>query len=51
MNSELLPIAIHPLRLWRRYMEDTYNIMKKAHAQEFMEYLNTVNADIRWTTE
>ena len=25
--------------------------MKMAHAQEFTEYLNTMDADIKWTTE
>ena len=43
-------MARHPPRLRRGYMDDTYTIMKKAHAQEFMEYLNMVDADIRWTT-
>ena len=32
-------------------MNDTYMIMKKAHAQEFMEYLNMVDADIKWMME
>ena len=41
----------HTLRLWRCYMDDTYTIIKKVHAQEFMEYLNTVDADIKWMTE
>ena len=44
-------MARHLLRLWRSYVFDTYTTMKKAHAQEFMENLNTVDADIRWTTE
>ena len=35
-------MARHPLRLWRCYMDDTY---------EFTEYLNMVDADIKWTTE
>ena len=35
-------------RLWKRYMDDPYTIMKKAHAQEFMEYFNMVDADIKW---
>ena len=38
----------HPLKLWRRYMDNTYTIMKKAHAQDFTEYLNTVDANIKW---
>ena len=44
-------MARHLLRLWRCYVDDTYTVMKKARAQEFMEYLNTVDADIKWMTE
>ena len=51
VEQRALAIARHLLRLWRHYVDNTYTIMKKAHAQEFTEYLNTVDADIRWTTE
>ena len=50
-EQQALAMATHPLRLWRCYgdaMEDTYVIMKKVHAQEFMEYINMVDADIKW---
>ena len=39
------------MRVWRRYMDDTYIIIKKAHAREFTEYLNMVDPDIKWMTE
>ena len=41
----------HTPRLWRCYVDDTYTIMKKDHAQEFTEYLNMVDTDIKWTME
>ena len=44
-------MARHLPRLWRHYVDDTYTIMKRAHAQVFTEYLNTVDAYIKWTTE
>ena len=44
-------MARHPPRLWRHYVDDTYIIIKRAHAQAFTVYLNTVEADIKWTTE
>ena len=47
-EQQALAMARHPLRLWRRYVDDTYTTMKKAHAQ-FTEYLNTVDTDIKWT--
>ena len=32
-------------------MDDTYTIVKKAHIQEFTEYLNMVDPDIKWIAE
>ena len=49
-EQRALAMARHPPRLWKLYVEYTYTIMKKPHAQEFTEYLNTVDADIKWTT-
>ena len=51
LEQRALDMARHPPRVWRRYMDDTYTIMKRAYAQEFTEYLNTVDAGIKWTTD
>ena len=32
-------------------MDDTYTALKKDKAKEFTDYLNTVDEDIKWTTE
>ncbi len=32
-------------------MDDTYIVLKKAYAQEFLDHLNTGDDDIKWTTE
>ena len=50
-EQQALAMAQPMQRLWRCYVDDTYTIMKKAHAQEFTEYLNTVDTDVRWMTE
>ena len=49
--QQALAMARHPPRLWRCYMDDTNMITKKAHAQEFMEYLNTADTNIKWMME
>ncbi len=36
---------------WKRYVDDTYTVLKKAYAQDFSDHLNTVDDDIKWTTE
>ena len=43
--------AKDPPRRWKRYVDDTHTVLKKAQAQEFTDYLNTVDEDIKWTTE
>ena len=43
--------ASDPPRWWKRYVDDTYTILKKEQAQAFTEYLNTIDDDIKWTTE
>ena len=43
--------AKNPPRWWKRYVEDTYTVLRKDQDQSFTEYLNMVDEDIKWTTE
>ena len=43
--------AENPPRWWKRYVDDTYTVLRKDQAQSFTDYLNTVDEDIKWTTE
>ena len=43
--------AENPPRWWKRYVDDTYTVLRKDQAQKFTDYLNTVDKDIKWTTE
>ena len=43
--------AENPPRWWKRYVDDTYTVLRKDQAQKFTDYLNTVDEDIKWTTE
>ncbi len=36
---------------WKRYVDDTYTVLKKVYAQQFSDHLNTVDDAIKWTTE
>ena len=36
---------------WRRYVDDTHTVLKKAHSQQFTDHLNSIDDDIKWTTE
>ncbi|KAI8490958.1 hypothetical protein Bbelb_313770 [Branchiostoma belcheri] len=35
----------------RRYVDDTHTTLKRAHADEFTEYFNSLDPDIKFTTE
>ena len=43
--------AENPPRWWKRYVDDTYTVLRKDQAQKFTDYLNTVDKDIKWMTE
>ena len=36
---------------WKRYVDNTYPVLKKDKDKTFTEFLNTIDDDIKWTTE
>ena len=41
----------HTPSVWKRFVDDTFVIMKKAHKEEFLTHLNSVDSNIQLTTE
>ena len=41
----------NPPLLWRRFVDDTFVIMKKCHREEFVQHLNSVDKNIQFTAE
>ena len=41
----------NPPLLWRRFVDDTFVIMKKGHREEFLQHLNSVDKNIQFTSE
>ena len=39
--------AESPPRWWKRYVDDTYTVLRKDQAQSFTDCLNTVDEDIK----
>ena len=37
--------------MWKRFVDDTFVIMKKAHKEKFLTLLNSVDSNIQFTTE
>ncbi len=40
-----------PLRAWKRYVDDTFTIVKKGQQDTVLRHLNAQNADIQFTME
>ena len=43
--------APHPPLWWYRYVDDTHIKIKKQYAQEFTDHINSIDPDIKFTTE
>ena len=37
--------------LWKRFVDDTFVILKKAHKEEFLTHINSVDSNIQFTSE
>ena len=43
--------ALHPPRIWKRYVDDTFVLQDQAHKEEFLQHLNSVEPSIKFTVE
>ena len=43
--------ALHPPKIWRRYVDDTCVIQNQAHKDEFLNHINSVDNAIQFTVE
>ena len=41
----------HPPLMWKRFVVDTFVVIKAAHKQEFLEHLNSTDHHIQFTSE
>ncbi|XP_072048444.1 uncharacterized protein [Amphiura filiformis] len=51
LEQRAIATAPHPPRWWFRYVDDTHCKLKKCHSQEFTDHLNSLDKDIKFTTE
>ena len=40
----------HPSLIWRRFVDDTFVVIKAAHKQEFLEHINSIDHHIQFTS-
>ena len=48
---EAINTAPHPPYLWKRYVDDTFTIIKSSHRREFLDYINSIDEYIQFTSE
>ena len=46
-----LSTSPNPPLMWKRFVNDTFVVMKKAHKEEFLTHLNSVDKNIQFTSE
>ncbi|XP_072019492.1 uncharacterized protein [Amphiura filiformis] len=51
LEQKAIKSAPHPPLWWYRYVDDTHTKLKKQYAQEFTDHLNSLDTDIKFTTE
>ena len=50
-KDRALSTAVNPPRWWKRFVDDTFVILKKDHKEEFLQHINSVDPAIQFTTE
>lgn len=38
-------------RIWKRYVDDTFGVIKEEHTRTFLDHLNSLSPTIQFTTE
>ena len=51
VETGAISTALHPPKLWRRYVDDTCVIQDQAHKDEFLNHINSVDKAIQFTEE
>ena len=45
-ENRAITTALHPPRIWKRYVDDTFVLQHQAHKEEFLQHINTVDPSI-----
>ena len=50
-ENRAITTGLHPPRIWKRYVDDTFVLQHQAHKEEFLQHINTVDPSIQFTVE
>ena len=51
LETRALNTSQHPPSLWKRYVDDTLTIIKKDYKDTFLDHINSIDLNIRFTNE
>ena len=51
LETRALSTTPHPPSLWKRYVDDTLTIINRDHKDTFLDHLNSIDANIKFTSE
>ena len=43
--------ALHPPKVWERFVDDVYSILKRTHFENFFHHINNLHQNIKFTME
>ena len=43
--------ALHPPKVWERFVDDVYSILKCTHLENFFHHINSLHQNIKFTME
>ena len=43
--------AMHPPKVWERFVDDVYSILKRTHLENFFHHINNLHQNIKFTME
>ena len=51
LEAKALSSSPHPPSMWKRYVDDTLTIINRDHKDAFLDHLNSIDDNIRFTSE
>ena len=43
--------SLHPPKVWERFLDDVYSILKRTHLENFFHHINNLHQNIKFTME
>ena len=51
LEDRAINTALHPPKIWKRYVDDAFVIQQESQKEEFFHHINQVDTSIKFTME